>query len=296
MQTKNNQTSSTLLKYSSRYGIILFTILALGQLLSTILIFSRRPDLISNGRVIAVFVGMVGSSLLPPLVTYLLGFFTAAKNSTPYLRQFNGVVSGLAAFWLSHALSTISFRMYIPRLDFMPLQVHQFGYAIIATLTIAIIWLCYRRVPRSQPLLYYKPLVIILAGSLLAWTAFNFTGGPAGSLKWYSEETRAVVLMGLSVVGVPLLYLWLSRSGARKGMNIFNTIVFMTLCAALLLVSVEVIQGLAYVTGMVTDDYRYDTLVTLLAYPIAFVAVGIYMRALVVAKATSFKATKARNK
>jgi len=284
MQTKNKQTSSILLKYTSRYGFILFSILTLGQLLSTILIFTRRPDLISNSHVIAVFIGSVGASLLPPLIAYFLGFFVAAKNSAPHLRQCNGVVLGLAAFWVSHALSTVAFRMYIPRLDFIPLQMHQFGYAIIATLTVAVIWLCYRRVPRRLPLLYYKPLVIILAGSLLAWLVFNFTGGPAGSLKWYSEEMRAVTLMGLSVVGIPLLYIWLSRGRGRKDMSVFDTVAFMTLCAALLLISVEAIQGFGFLIRMFTINYRYDTLATLLAYPIAFVAVAIYMRALVTSK------------
>lgn len=278
MQTKNKQTFPTLLKLTTIYGYALFAALTLSQFISVIVPFSRRPDWISSDRIIALYVGLVCSMLLPPLCSFFIGYFATKRSKTPYLRQFSGVAAGLTGLWLSHALSVISFRFMVPRPDFIPLQVYQFGYAIIAILIMLLVGFAYKRVGSKSPLHLYKPLVIVLIGSLVGWFVFNLMGGISGPVQLPSDGMLDTLSMILSVACIPLLCLLSYRYSPIKTGSIFDKIAFAALFTALYIITIEVAGGLLFSAEVLVNNYGGEALLRVFAYAIAFLIWAIYMR------------------
>jgi hypothetical protein len=292
MLTKNKQTSSSLLKLTTLYGYALFAALTLSQFLSVIIPFSRRPDWVGNDRVITLYVGIVSAMLLPPLCSFFIGYAVTAKSKIPYLREFSGVALGLSGLWLSHVLGIVAFRVAIPQPEFLPLQVYQFGYAIIAILVVLLIGLVYKRTGSSSPLYLDKPLVVVLLASLAGWFVFNLTGGASGYVRASSSDILNTTLTGLSIIAIPLLYFLCFRYAPSENGKVFNKIAFAAVFTGFYVLTVEAIESLLFSADAIAGSYRHQVFFGVVAYPLAFLILAMYMRAIPTGKKSRSKVAK----
>ncbi len=278
--TSKIQLSHQTLKTTVIYSYVLYAALVLSQATSVVNTFSLRPEWTDNDRIVALYVAMTGALLVPPLLAFLAGYFSTRKSKKPYLRQFSGAAAGLAGFMLSHALSTIAFRVAIPRPDFMPLQVHQFGHAIIATVVILIICIIYWAQKNKQLLLFYKPLSLVLIASVAGWFVYNLTGGPGGISAIVMEVSKSPIDMLnvlISIICIPIVFGLSYYLMPNNKLSAFNKITLTSMITATFLGTALAVDGLLMTAVYLEDNVRLAAL-GIIGSIISVVIWGFYMR------------------
>lgn len=124
------------------FGYGLFVFLLLAVTISTVVPFGSLffNSLTRHLNVALVMISLIAGSILPPVISYVIGDKTT-RSKASIDHHFNGVLFGVASYWLSLFLSfigadTISgIRSSFPE----PLATIIAGWPIIATLTIMIV-------------------------------------------------------------------------------------------------------------------------------------------------------------
>lgn len=281
MKTKPQQLSHKTLKITIWYGYILYAVFVLTQ---AIFVSNTLPRTLGSpagsDRIIALYVGLVGALLLPPLIAYLVGYFTVSKTKISYLRQFNGVIAGIGALWLSFALSHLIYRFAIPHPDYIPLQVYQFGYAIIATIAILAVLVSYVLTKSKQNFVFYKPLSFVLMGSIFTWFIFQATGGPGGIsslVATASSSTQHLILTILSIASTPIVFGLSYYFSPIKITGLFNKIALTSILTALFMSLVIAIRALLTSTDIL-GSLEHIILLEIISYPAALIIWSGYMR------------------
>lgn len=281
MKTKTQQLPYKTLKTTVFYGYALYVIFVLSQILFVTDTLPRAlGGAVSNERIIALYVGLVGSLLLPPLFAFLIGYFATTKTKVPYLRRYSGVVAGICSLWLSLALSTVIYRFAIPHPDYIPLQVYQFGYAIIAVIIMLAIGVSYVIVQSKQIFPLYKPLAFVLMGSIVAWFIFNLTGGHGGiSILGESapRSTLDMILIIESIACIPVIFGLSYYFSPIKTSGIFNKITFASILTALYLSTLLAI-GMLFTSKDIMGSFQHFILLSVISYPVALIIWGAYIR------------------
>jgi hypothetical protein len=170
---KQNKQSESLKKVTVIFGYSLFGLLLLAVVLSTVLPFGSML-LTPGARHFNMWVSLVSltaGAILPPLVSYLIGD-KATHSKSKLDRHFNGVLFGVASYWLSLFFFFIGSDVIGGiRSDFTePLATAIAGWPILATLIVlSAVAVGYVRNQKRQPsLLEYKPYQFTLFAGLIA--------------------------------------------------------------------------------------------------------------------------------
>ena len=170
---KQTKQVESLKKITVIFGYSLFGLLLLAVVLSTVLPFGSMlftPG-VRHFNVWVALVSLTAGAILPPLVSYLIG--DKATHSKSILdHHFNGVLFGIAAYWLSLFFFFIGSDVIGGiRSEFSePLATAIAGWPIIATLIVlSAVAIGYVKNQKKKPLLLeYKPYQFTLFAGLVA--------------------------------------------------------------------------------------------------------------------------------
>lgn len=214
-------------------GYILFVLLVIGVILSTIIPFGTilfHPNSMKI-NVAVVLLALTVGAILPVLIGYFIGDHSV-KSKSKLNHHFNGVLFGLLAYWivtvfsifmpnLSQLFTDHNIRIVLTNLSLCV------GVGIITTVLAAM----HVRSTKSQhDLLEYKPFVVVLVALIVVMPIIGFFNNIAtNSINVYSFVPIGVVmLIGLASY-VSLLRVRLVVSGRVAWSAIAVSILFVAL-------------------------------------------------------------------
>ncbi len=164
---KNTKSSNAQKNTTVLFGYSLFALTVITVIISTVIPFTLslfNPQ-VNKLNVTVLLVSLVAGAILPALITYILGDrATHAKNKTPH--HYNGVLFGVAAYWLSMLFSNIgSYTVPVVR-DNIPFFLSEIvnAWPIVATIIImALVAVGYsRNQTKNMSVLDYRPYQLVL--------------------------------------------------------------------------------------------------------------------------------------
>ena len=195
------------------FGYGLFAFLLLAVTISTVVPFGSLlfSPLTRHFNVVVIMISLIAGSILPPVISYVIGDKTT-RSKASIDHHFNGVLFGVASYWLSLFLSfiganTISgIRSSFPE----PLATIIAGWPIIATLAIMIvIAIGFTKTIKRDALVvdYQLYRVGLYAGFIATFAYILWNQRYIANASW-TTSVLYVVVPALLIGGS---YLWLSN-------------------------------------------------------------------------------------
>lgn len=174
---KQNKQTDKFKKITIFFGYVLFALLLVAVTISTImpmgLLFFNPAA--RHFNVAVLLTSLVAGVILPPLISYLIGD-RATHSKSKIDHHFNGVLFGIASYWLSMFFFFIGSDVISDiRSKFAePLATAIAGWPILATLAVvAIVAVGYVTSKKKQTsVLDYKPYLMVLFAGLMATFAY----------------------------------------------------------------------------------------------------------------------------
>jgi hypothetical protein len=201
------------------YGLFLLTIL--NVILSTVIPLGNAlfHPTARHFNIVVMLITFVAAAILPALGSYILGDrATHIKNKA--LHHYNGILFGLAAYWVASALSWIGFNQFVNISESpTPLTVViTNGVPIILTIAVmAFVAITYAKKQKNKSsVLEHRPYQIALIGSIIAlYLSIAMDGNySAGDAIWTSVLSYAFPVV-LTIVSYRILAKyhssWLAR-------------------------------------------------------------------------------------
>lgn len=194
----NNQMSLTVL-----FGYSLFILTAIGTIGAVAITLTRvlGNPAVQRERIIILFISMALATILPPLISYIVGN-RATRSMSRLEHHYNGVLFGIASVWLALILSTSGLSAAI-----------QFWPAIVTTLLMLAVGIGYAKSPKQQvTLLHYKPyqasLLLGIAGMIVlnGWYLASYVTAHLGSLNFGSWEMITGTTVPVQLVILAISY------------------------------------------------------------------------------------------
>ncbi len=192
------------------FGYSLFVLLLLALVLFTIIPFGSIlfDPAVRHFSVALSLTALIAGAVLPTLISYFFGdLATRIKSSTD--RHFNGVLFGIAAYWLSNLFTFISSNdiEYVRKSFSEPLATAINGWPVLATVVVmSAVAIRYARQKKYQAsLLESRSYQLVLFGGIVAVFAYALIYGfhPGSNSDW-----RPL----LESVVVPMIFFGLSYS------------------------------------------------------------------------------------
>lgn len=208
---KQNKKTESFKKVTIIFGYSLFGLLLVAVTLSTIVPFSSL--LMSPGvrlfNVWTSLISLVAGAILPPLLSYVIGD-RATHSKSKIDHHFNGVLFGIASYWLSLFFSFVaSDGIAEIRARFSePLASVIVAWPIFATLILlAVVAMAYIKSQKKQPsLLEYRPFQFTLFGGLIATLVYMLLNQYyVASTLWAISVLYVVIPVALIGVSFKLL-------------------------------------------------------------------------------------------
>lgn len=199
---KNKVKLSKINNTTAIFGYSLFAITILNQIFFTIIPLSSAMTYPGARyfNIIVLIIAIAVSALLPALGSYILGDrATHSKNKA--LHHYNGVLFGIAAFWVSSVLGFIGWRGILVPAD-MPAPLSNvilFGIPVALTIIVmAVVAVLYaKNKKRTHSVLEYLPYQIVLLVSVAAiYLSYNTFG------TYNSIEER---IIGIASLAFPII-------------------------------------------------------------------------------------------
>lgn len=225
---KNQQKQkASYLKITTLFGYSLFIAVTAGAIIpvaSALMTLLNTPG-VRHMYVIILFGSMGLATILPPLITYIVGC-RATRSTVKYERRYNGVLLAIGSVWIPLLLTLINFSgSPLPSIPFIPSQLVNFLPPILGTLILVAVGLGYGRVSQNKSsLLQYKPyqvtLLISVAGVLAVslWGTIRYLFDHIGPLRLDSWElvtsSTTIALLAILAVSYKLALFkssWLER-------------------------------------------------------------------------------------
>jgi len=174
---KNKKMLENQIKTTTVFGYGLFIVNAIVVALGLITFGAVFFEPYTNQLNVAILLIFIAAHLiLPTLVSYIIGDKAAhAKNKK--LHHYNGVLFGIAAYWLSMLVGNISSVIQIPNIENTPFVLARIfsAWPILATIAImTIVAVVYNRKPRNnKTMLQYLPYQLALFGAVVGTFVFT---------------------------------------------------------------------------------------------------------------------------
>ncbi len=164
------------------FGYGFFAILLLIVLWQTVVPWAAmflEPGVIKHNVALTV-VALASVAVLPSLMAYIIGDRSTPKRLGARAHQYNGVMFGFAAYWLSLFLamagsgSINTFRLSLPQ----PWSIIAMAWPIVAIIAIlAAVAIAYSRKKRPSTLIIdYRPFQLVFIGSIVATFVYVLSG------------------------------------------------------------------------------------------------------------------------
>jgi hypothetical protein len=170
------------IKVTTIFGYTLFALTVLSFLFTTAIPFgfSLQYPTARHLNIIVIILVFGITAILPALVSYLIGDkATHAKNKA--LHHYNGVLFGIAAYWVAILLSWIGFGSvaYVSAQAYpIPLVVGNILPVIFTIIIMAIVAVNYAKKQNNKTsVLHYRPFQITLVASVLIGFIYPYFSG-----------------------------------------------------------------------------------------------------------------------
>lgn len=182
------------------YSLFAFTLLAI--IISTVIPFSSilSSPTAKHLNVVIVMIGLVAGTLVPPLISYILGD-RATKTKSKVSHHFNGVLFGILAYWLSLLLTLLGSDSVLKiRESFTePLATIIVGWPILAiTFVMAILAISYASRNVKVSVLHYKPYQFILLATVIGTFLYILINQNQWDIFGTLATLIPIVLIGIS--------------------------------------------------------------------------------------------------
>lgn len=193
------------------FGYSLFALIVLGTILWTVIPLSNALFYPTSRHfnIIALMISFVAAAILPALASYVLGD-RATHNKNKALHHYNGVLFGVAAFWVATALSFVGWAP-LASINELPVPFPSVLASavpiILAVAVMAFVAITYaKKKKNSSSVLEHRPYQIVLVGSILAFNlSIAMSGNYDSSVKLWEIIAPYAYLMVLVVVSYRVL-------------------------------------------------------------------------------------------
>lgn len=203
------------------FGYSLFALIVLGTILWTIIPFSNALFYPTSRHfnIIALMISFVAAAILPALASYVLGD-RATHNKNKALHHYNGVLFGIAAFWVATALSFVVWAP-LARINELPVPFPSvlasavpIMLAIIVMTFVAITYA--KKKKNTLSVLEHYPYQIVLIVSILALNlSVAMSGNFDSSVNFWQIMTPYVYLIALVFISYRVLAKYHTSRSAR---------------------------------------------------------------------------------
>lgn len=195
---KNKQASNKHNKVTTLFGYGLFIGIVLSFIFTTLIPFSSALSYPSarHFNIITILVTFAAASVLPYLVSYILGDRATHKKNKA-LHHYNGVLFGFASFWVGWLINAIGFDSFwrIGELAVVPFGIIiTNGIPILLTVAImTIVAVTYSRNQKNKSsVLQHLPFQVTLIGSFLGYLCFTL----------FNQDYSGYNLLSLLAIGI----------------------------------------------------------------------------------------------
>ena len=193
------------------FGYSLFALIVLGTILWIVIPLSNALFYPTSRHfnIIALIISFVAAAILPALASYALGD-RATHNKNKALHHYNGVLFGIAAFWVATASSFVTW-VPLASISGLPVpfpSVLASGVPIILAIAVmTFVAITYaKKKKNTQSVLEHRPYQIVLASSILALNLSVATSGNYdSSIKLWEIVTPYAYLAVLVFVSYRVL-------------------------------------------------------------------------------------------
>lgn len=193
------------------FGYSLFALIVLGTILWTIIPLSNALFYPTSRHfnIIALMISFVASAILPALASYVLGDRATHKKNKA-LHHYNGVLFGVAAFWVATALSFVGWAP-LASISELPVPFSTvLASAVPIVLAVAVmtfVAITYANKKKNNlSALEHLPYQIVLVGSILALNlSVAMSGSYDSGVKLWEIITPYIYLVVLVLVSYRVL-------------------------------------------------------------------------------------------
>jgi hypothetical protein len=179
---KHKKPSNKHIKVTTIFGYILFALTVLSFLFTTAIPFgfSLQYPTARHLNIIVIILVFGITAILPALVSYLIGDrATHAKNKA--LHHYNGVLFGIAAYWVAILFSWVGFSsvLFVSSYPYpLPLIVNNVIPVILTIILMAVIAINYAKKRNNKlSVLQYQPFQVTLITSVLIGFVYPYVSG-----------------------------------------------------------------------------------------------------------------------
>jgi len=208
---KYKKPSNKHIKVTTIFGYILFVFTVLSFLFTTAIPFgfSLQHPTARHLNIIVIILVFGITAILPALVSYLIGDkATHAKNKA--LHHYNGVLFGIAAYWVAILLGWIGFGSvsYVSAQAYpIPLVVGNILPVIFTIIIMAIVAVNYAKKQNNKiSVLQYRPFQTVLIGAVLLGFIYPYFSG-----DFAAGFTAIVGTLAIPVVFTAIAYKVLAK-------------------------------------------------------------------------------------
>jgi len=194
-----NKKIENMRRVTNRFGYTLFGLIAIATIISTIIPLTStlfHPTARYFNIVVVLFT-FTAAAVLPALASYFLGDrSTHSKNKA--LHHYNGILFGIAAYWVMLLLNFVSFGAFSSELLF-PYSILvangvPVGLTIVTMIFLAISYA--KKQKRGVSVLQHRPYQIVLVGAFIASLVVNL-------LPQYFDASTYLII-ALLYIAIPL--------------------------------------------------------------------------------------------
>ena len=226
---KHKNTSSSHNKVTTIFGYSLFALMVVSFLATTAIPFSftLQYPTARHFNIVVMIVAFAIAVILPALASYFIGDkATHSKNKA--LHHYNGVLFGIAAYWVSTVFSWIGFSSIFGMNSPFPgpLVVTNVAPVILTIIVMVIIAVNYAKKKKSTTsVLQYKPFQILLIASVAGAFVVPYVGVPAD----FNAIAGSILWLLAPVVAIGIAYKVLARYQATRLARLSDAIIAMSL-------------------------------------------------------------------
>jgi hypothetical protein len=226
---KHKKNPMTQDKTTTIFGYTLFTLTVLSFLITTAIpfSFSLQYPTARHFNIIVMVVVFGVSAILPALVSYFFGDkATHAKNKS--LHHYNGVLFGIAAYWVAQLFSWVGFSsiMGMNNIPYpTPMVIANIIPVILTIVVMAILAMNYgKKRKKTTSVLHYLPFQLVLIVSVLIGFVY-----PYGSGDFAADFLAVIGTFAIPLVVTALAYRVLAKYNPTRLARLSDAIVAMSM-------------------------------------------------------------------
>lgn len=227
IMTKHKKISASHDNITIIFGYSLFALTVISFLLSTVIPFSHALTYPTarHFNIIVMVIAFAIAAIIPALISYLIGD-RATHNKNKSLHHYNGVLFGIAAYWVAQVLSWVGFNSVLgaSELNFLiPLAINNVLPVILAVIIMAIVAVTYTKKKNTASVLHHRPYQIVLIASIVGHLIYPVLISSA------TYTLSAITFLAAPVIVIAIAYKILAKYHSTRLAQLSDAIIAMSM-------------------------------------------------------------------